>query len=360
MVGCNANTLSGYLGEVIKSGGGGGKKGQPWPIDMLKAEPDLRRRIQLCEKLLEQKTGSEWEREQVEDILALANKDRGVSLAKEAYAAQMKGVEHKGDAKTPALNPDNKFDLQNLAQRDMIFQDAKVQKLMKSTGLTEGEVLAIRAYTASNYTYINPAIANQKDRKDKGGKDWMNTNRPEDTNDPQKPGYGMSASELKAAQETFDKGAANEAGSKKGLYEEGALHAGMMTEAFKKLPKKSGTLFRGARMSHDDFVKTYPMDEVVPYEAFASQSTSREVARGFANGGGDKTPPDTATTSVFIEAQVTDARDLMALSVYGDGEKEWLVPPGTKLQVVDVKDDKQRDAGKPAAKEWKKVFMKQV
>jgi hypothetical protein len=113
-------------------------------------------------------------------------------------------------------------------------------------------------------------------------------------------------------------------------------------------------------MTPEDFAKTYAKGKEMTYEAFASQSTSEKVARGFANGGGDKAPPANATTSVFIQAQITDARDLMALSVYGDSEKEWLLPPGTKLRVEDVQDDNKRDVGSPAARQWKKVFMKQV
>jgi len=349
MVGCNPNTLSGCLGEAIKLA-------QPWPIDKLKAESDLQKRIAICEKLLALKGGTPPERDQVEDILALAKKEWGVSHAKAAYAAQMKGVDHQGDANTPAYNPGKQFDPKNLQQKEKIFDDKKVQQLMKDTGLTEGEVLAIRTYTASNYMYINPAIANQKDRTDKGGKDWMNQNAP----DPSEAGNAKGKKLLEEDLKKFNEGSAKEAGTKRSLYEEGALHAGMMAEAFKKLPRKSGTLYRGARMTPENFAQAYAKGKEVTYEAFASQSTSQQVARDFANGGGDVTPPDTATTSVFIEAQITDARDVQALSVYGDREKEWLLPPGTKLRVIDVQDDTQKEPGHPPARQWKKVFMKQV
>ena len=325
-------------------------------IEKLKAEKDLLKRIQLCETMLEGQTGYSPERDQVEDILAEAKKQWGVEQAKAAYAAQMKGVVHEGDAQTPAYNPGGKFDPKNLAQKDLIFDDPKVKKLMQSTGLTEGEVLAIRAYTASNYKYINPAVANQKDRADKE-KDWMDIqNRP----DPSKAKTPLEKQQLEAALKLYEEGGTKDKGSKKSLYEEGALHAGMMTEAFKKLPKKTGTLYRGARMNAKAFNEAYSKGKEITYEAFVSQSTSAVVARGFANGGGDFAPPDDATTSVFVEAQITDARDLMALSVYGSGEAEWLLPPGTKLRVESINDDKQKDKGRPPAKAWKKVTLKQV
>src|SRR5262249_19735077 len=156
---------------------------------------------------------------------------------------------------------------------------------------------------------------------------------------------------------TYQGGKADEKGSKRGLYEEGALHAGMMTEAFKKLPKTTATLFRGARMSPQAFQKAYTVGQEITYEAFVSQTTAEHVARGFADGGGDFAPPDDATTSVFVQAFVTDARDVMALSVYGDGEKELLVPPGTKLRVEKIEDDAKREVGRPPAKQWKKVTL---
>lgn len=351
LVSCNPNTLGGCLVETIKAAG------PPWPVDKLKAEPDLQKRIALSEKMLELKSGTASERDQVEEILALAKKEWGVSQAKAAYAAQMNEIDHQGDANTPAYNPGKQFNPKNLQEREKIFDDKKVQQLMKDTGLTEGEVLAIRAYTAENYKFINPAIANQKDRTDKGGKDWMNQNAP----DPSQAGSEKGKKLLQEDLKKFNEGSAKDGGTKMNMYEEGALHAGMMVEAFKKLPKKSGTLYRGTRMIPEDFAKTYSKGKEVAYEAFASQSTSKEVARGFANGtSGNIRAPDDATTSVFIEAQITDARDVQALSVYGDKEKEWLLPPGTKLRVVDVQEDSQRDAGLPPAKQWKKVIMKQV
>ncbi len=227
---------------------------------------------------------------------------------------------------------------------------------MRSTGLTEGEALAIRAYTAKNYRYINPAIANQKDRTDKGSS-WMDAqNRP----DPSKAKKPEQKQRLEAKQKTYDEGLSADAGSKKNLYEEGALHAGMIVEAFKKLPKKIATLYRRARMTPKAFKAEYSQGKIIAYEAFVSQSTSEEVARNYARGGGDDKPPDDARTSVFVEAKVSDARDIMAISVYDAGEGELLLPPGTTLRVVSIQDDTEQDPGTPMAKNWKKVLLEQV
>jgi NAD:arginine ADP-ribosyltransferase len=47
----------------------------------------------------------------------------------------------------------------------------KVQAFMAQHGLSEAEALAIRVFTDEDYRYMNPAVANQKDRSDRG--DWM-------------------------------------------------------------------------------------------------------------------------------------------------------------------------------------------
>jgi hypothetical protein len=161
---------------------------------------------------------------------------------------------------------------------------------------------------------------------------------------------------------TYEKGSASEKGSKKSYYEEGALHAGMIAEAFKKLPKVKRTLYRGARMSPEEFRQTYSVGQQITYEAFVSQSTDQKTARNYANG--DPTPdlPHNATASVYVIATVDNARDIRAISVYeGDlTEEELLVPPGTKLSVDSITDDPQHDPGYPTATEWKIVTLKQV
>ena len=91
----------------------------------------------------------------------------------------------------------------------------------------------------------------------------------------------------------------------------------------------------------------------------AGKKDHRRGRRQVFHGGGDFAPPDDATTSVFVEAQITDGRDLTELSVYGAAEAEWLLPPGTKLIVESIQDDNKRGPGRPPAKEWKKVILKQ-
>jgi hypothetical protein len=159
------------------------------------------------------------------NTLANAMKKWGVDETKKAYVSQMKGEasEH---------NPGNKFQPKHMSNtKEMVFNEAKLKAFMERFGLEEAEVLAIRMYTANDCKYINPAVANQKDHPERqlmgeDGKpvDWMDS--------AQKPGS---------------------ANKRKELYEEGALHAGVIMEAFKKLPRREGTVYRGARMNEATF-----------------------------------------------------------------------------------------------------------
>jgi hypothetical protein len=178
--------------------------------------------------------------------------------------------------------------------------------------------------------------------------------RPQDPATARNP---KRKAELEAKMKKYEEG--KDAGSKSSLYEEGSVHAGMIAEALKKLPKKTGTLYRGARMTPADFAKAYAPGQVITCEAFVSQSTSKDTARDFASGKTGQ-PKDDATVSVFSIAKITDARDIMALSVVGDAEQELLLLPGAKLVVEKIEDDTDQQPGNPTATDWKIVHLKQI
>jgi hypothetical protein len=321
----------------------------------LNAEKDLTRKIQMCERFLRDYARYKAECAEVEDILADAKKQWGVEEAKKAYAEQVKGQN------SDKYNPQNKFGMkhQDMATKDFVLNPKKLKELSEKYGISEAEVIAIRTYTASDYKYINPAVANQEDhperqKLDKDGKPitWMDAqHRP----DPSKAANADERAALEAQLKDYEKG------QKRSLREEGSLHAGMVMEAFKKLPRKQGKLFRGARMNARRFASEYVVGTKIPIEAFQSQSVDPTVARRFANGGGDVKLPDDATVSVFVEAEVVDARDIQDLSIYGGIEAEWLLPPGGYLVIEAIEDEKgERAVGNPPATAWKYVKMRQI
>jgi hypothetical protein len=278
-----------------------------------------------------------------------------LELNKKAYLEQMKKIA------SPELNPNHKFDPKLMDQWADIVSDLKDHT---GNGLSEAEVLAIRVYTSNNYKYLNPAVANQRDRKDRP-KDWMDTQN--------KPGEAQARSALtkegnpNPSQEQIEAKTKElvdeyEKHGKQTRYEEGSLHAGMIMEAFKKLPAEEKTLYRGARMTPARFQSEFEGKKTIEYEAFASKSEDKDKARGFANGI-DGAPAD-ATVSVFIEALAYEARNIQKISLL-KGEKEFLLEAESIFDVVEIRDEPEnsRHPGfypkAPIATAWKYIRLKQ-
>ena len=280
---------------------------------------------------------------------------------KEAYLTQMM------KQASAEFNPNNKFDPKKLEMWGEITRDLTDHT---GNGLSKAEVLAVRVYTASNYKYINPAVANQKDRPKDRKTDWMdNSHKPDPSQaeailqeEAAKRGWRPpTPAEIEAKRRELEQKLKEyEEAGKQTLYEEGALHAGMMLEAFKKLPPERGEVYRGARMNQEMFNREYSKGKVITYESFASSATDPHTARNFANGL-DGANPD-QTISVYAIAVVFDARNIKKLSVVPK-ENEWLISPGTQLRVDRIEDDLEQHPGlgnAPPATVWKKVFLTQV
>lgn len=256
----------------------------------------------------------------VEDLEAQAFAEQGKLKAADSYLEGMKDASIKHQANPgftqPAAESVAKGEATNAPGANQESVD-----LAKEYGLTEAEILAVKTYSASDYKYINPATANADG--------WMK---------------GM-----------FSKASDGELKSRK---LEGAMQAGMLMSAFGKMPAMKGTVYRGTRLSPTEFDDQYVKQSSIKFNAFSSSALQPKVARGFANGGGQPRPDQ--TVSVFLEVEVTNARDLRQLSIFGYTEAEWLLLPGATFSISKVEDDPQHDAGAPAATLWKKVTLTQT
>lgn len=271
-------------------------------LKAIQALPNASARKPQLETFIQRYPALHAECAKAEDLLAQAMKEIGVEQAKKAYLLQAQG---KAD---PTYNPNNKYDLKNLTAKAKGAAKGNLTDVTGS-GLSKPEVAAIKTFTADDYKYLNPAVANQKDKADKPS-DWMDSNRPKNMSD-----------------EDWAK-------KKKHLYEEGALHAGVMMEGLKKMKAQGPTIYRGFRISPTDFASKYKKGgRLDPTETFQSTSTDEAVAYKFS-AGNDKTAP-TQTTAVVLQAQLFDGRDIAKLSVY-KSEKEILTLPGTVYEIEDV------------------------
>jgi hypothetical protein len=139
---------------------------------------------------------------------------------------------------------------------------------------------------------------------------------------------------------------------REGLVEEGTLHTGVAMQGLAKLPKMHGKVYRGARLTPEDFAREYAVGKTVTFPSLTSASTELDVAEGFARG--EKT--DDKTVHYVVTLNATNARDIRLLALL-ENEKEWVLLPGATFVVKTVKKvDKELADGH----EWYEIELQQT
>ena len=147
----------------------------------------------------------------------------------------------------------------------------------------------------------------------------------------------------------------------KQLIEEGSLHGAVAIAALNKLPSMKGTCYRGMRLTEAEYQKYYgdPANwQALTMRQLTSVSTVESEAQKFADGQG--CVDDAKTISVMTHVKVKSGRDIGDLSVHGRKEKEWLLLPGTVLEIDEVKPLKTGNPGSPNATRWVVVMSHEV
>ena len=312
----------------------------------------------LCDTYLAKHGGAAEDADKValvEDIRAEASKEHGQALAEAQYLADARGesspatnLKHLKTQTADQVHGGAKAVAKKEPSEAYLGADTTTIALVSEYGLTEAEVQAIRAYTAKDYLYINPATANAKG--------WMEGQNLDDAEkNPAAPDKNDALAMAAAA-------AAKEASENKikQLFEEGSLHAGVAMMGLDKLPKKIGPTYRGARMSQGEFDSRYKPGTPVVFGAFTSSAVRRGPALSFANGGGDYAPRDDQTLNVMCTLNTTNARDIRNLSIFGSVEEEWLLLPGATFNIDRIEEKPSGPAGTPKATKWIEVHLTQA
>lgn len=202
-------------------------------------------------------------------------------------------------------------------------QMADLAPLVRQYNLTPAELFAIRAFTADDYKYLNPAVA--VDDK------WM----------------------YKQMKQVKPVGARGTTGApeRAGLHREGQLHGGSLMQALSKLDVKSGTTYRGARVTPTGFQKRYAPGKFRELTSFQSTSTDEAAARGFADNSLNQQKNPKATVSVMVTYKIIHAYDIAPFSAVAT-EKEWLLAPGSEFEETGRKPTKGNPGRPPFATEW--------
>jgi hypothetical protein len=310
--------------------------------------------VGLCRHWLDKhkKTSKKAVTHLVEDILAQAHRDHGVARAQRRYlndaragAIQvpqgvrptrhalkvgMNDAPVTGAAMTAGLQAETSVPEFGLPGDEKIENHQlkhKAAYLVRTAGLTEAEVLALKKFSTDDYMYINPAMESQvhtrPTAKDEHGKVVpVQGPMPQPWLDKQMPQVQATLA------------LAGRRAGREDLVEEGTLHAGVAMQGLAKMPAKQGTVFRGERMSPAFFAKMFESGPTTTVHSFRSLSTRRSLAEGFSLNGvvGNPVRPD-QTLSVMSVYEVHDARDIKPLSLH-DKEDEWMVLPGSTFDVT--------------------------
>lgn len=171
-------------------------------------------------------------------------------------------------------------------------------------GLTQGELRAIRTYTADNYKYINPAISNYT-----AGLESHIAPKDKDGNGPAAKPEDIKTARL-----------------------EGAAHAAMAMKGLRKLPPYTGVAYRGFLLNLDRFKKLFPAQGAGSNDILQGTSKGLDVPAGFLYRGGS------APIEVWMEVHYSGrgaGRDVQHLSTLPH-ELEVLMLPGAKYDVVSI------------------------
>jgi NAD:arginine ADP-ribosyltransferase len=220
--------------------------------------------------------------------------------------------------------------------------DERAVEVIRKYKLTEAEIAAVRTFTVSDYTYINPAKA--------GSESWLRTNVLQSKDE-------LFKRKFAPVPYAGDDPWSGKVGA--AMMQEGKEHAAMLMQALLKLPAYNQVTYRGTRVTPDDFAARFSQGKEVQFSSFGSSAKLRSVAQTFADGGGDVSPPNDAVVSVVFVVEGKNGRDISNISASTKPEDEVLILPGSSFTVSNVVKASKGSVGKPDARAWYTVFLKQ-
>lgn len=213
--------------------------------------------------------------------------------------------------------------------------DARAVSLVAKYRLTADEIAAIRIFTAPDYTYINPALANSLS--------WLKDN--------------LAKSKDPHIQDLVKRNV-----DPKTLMTEGAQHGGRALQAIKRLPAYTQIAYRGERISMSSFNKNYRNASTKYFGGFGSAAKKREVAQDYAVG--RKTDigitKDDVVSVLALVFPKTKARDISLLSASPKDEEEIVILPGTTYTIERwFPVPAPADRGEPPTTNWYMVYLRE-
>jgi hypothetical protein len=189
---------------------------------------------------------------------------------------------------------------QKLTDDGISYSPDTAQELAGFQALDQAEFAAVRAYSGSDYSYINPIMGGygipdigQNNAKGQGLDDRQQMNRHR--------------------------------------FDEAGMHAGMVAQAFGKLANWQGTTFRGMAASKMLFGLTVGRSAFMAKEYWSTSEVQRVTHRFIKMS--NSANPGTNRIAVIMRIKVANGRKISPLSA-NPGEMEILLPGSSKMTVA--------------------------
>jgi hypothetical protein len=217
--------------------------------------------------------------------------------AQGVYASNIANALGQGDGQDPyALKQITQYS-QSSAPGQLSIRS---EKLRNELGLTLPEVTAIRVFTAEDYKYMNPVVANS-------------------------PAWLADSKTRNAL-----------TGSDKLYIEEGTLHAGVAMQGLAKIKPWNETVYRGATFAKA--AMTVKVGQILSFNSFASASKNKLQAELFAYTSAKKSAEERRAgapdrdVGIIYEFRRPNGRDVTQFSL-AQTEEEVVLLPGSRFRI---------------------------
>lgn len=188
----------------------------------------------------------------------------------------------------------------------------KVEEEKAKYGLSEAEISAITIFSAGDFKYINPAVANSPK--------WLASNKAKAIEDAK----GGTPDRFTGADD-------------KTIMQEGSLHTAVAMQGLAKMERYEGESYRGARYTPEEFKDKFAVGGKTKFTTLASSSHSKDIALDFAHGTGTGTKPKpeqtVAVLSILTGSGGVDISNIAMIR----SEAEVLILPGS-FKVISVEE----------------------
>lgn len=204
------------------------------------------------------------------------------------------------------------------------FGDVRAKPELAGTKLTDGEMAAIRVYSAGDYQTINPVL--------EGNDSWLASNIGKLTE-----GGGGETTFAQTRTKAFVKKSGGVVGEhdRRHLKIEAMQHARVAVSGLKKLDDQVVDGYRGFTWPLDQLIPMYKRGATIVYKPFTSTSLKVAKATEYAM------VPKEGCVGVLLTLKITHGKDIQAISVEAK-EGEVLLLPGATFTVTsppELKDD---------------------